>query len=557
MAHLAIRGGTLVDGTGAPPRRADLGIENGRVVEIGDSVRGDDEIDASGRFVTPGFIDIHTHYDAQVLWDPTLSPSSDQGITSVVAGNCGYSIAPTRPSGRGTLMRTLDKVEDMRVATLEAGIDWSFETYGEYLDAIEKRGLGINFGGYVGHTPVRLYVMGNDAYEREATPSELDQMRGLVSDSIRAGALGFSSDRAGFHLADGGRPVPSIVSTQQEVEALMNVTREIAQGVIHVATGEDFDWIYPFQKQLGRVVNWSSILTYPPGWKSRAPYREKLTRHLEARREAQDVWVQVTCRPICQRIVMREPTSFYQMPAFADLVATPANERERLYADLRWRARVLAEFESGDWINPGWATFTIAESKVHRSLIGRDVLSLSRERGGSPWDVVCDLALEENLDTRFEIIFANDDEEGVSTLLRSEGCILGLSDAGAHVGQICDAVMPADFLSKWVRDRGLMSVEAGIHKVTAEIAHVAGLADRGVLSEGAHADIAVLDWDTLSPGPERRAYDFPASGEHLTADSPTGLDHVLVAGVPIRRDGESVLEKLDALPGQVLRSRAG
>lgn len=557
MTQLSIRGGTLVDGTGALPRRADLGIQDGRITEIAETVHGDEEIDASGRLVTPGFIDLHTHYDAQVLWDPTLSPSSHQGVTSVVAGNCGYSIAPTRESGRASLMRTLDKVEDMRVATLEAGIDWNFESYGEYLDGIEKRGLGIHFGGYVGHTPVRLYVMGDDAYEREATPTEIDQMRELVSDSIRAGALGFSSDRAGFHLADGGRPVPSIVSTQAEVEALMSVTREIDQGVIHVATGEDFDWIYDFQRELGRVINWSSILTYPPGWQSRAPYLEKLTKHLERRRETNDVWVQVTCRPIVQRIVMREPTSFYQMPAFAELVATPENERERVYADPVWRARVLAEFDSGDWINPGWATFTIAESKIHASLIGRDVLSLSRERGVSPWDVVCDLALEEGLNTRFEVIFANDDEEGVSTLLRGDGCVLGLSDAGAHVGQICDSVMPTDFLSRWVRDRKLMSIEAGIHKVTGEIAHVAGLKDRGILREGAPADIVVLDWDSLSPGPERRAYDFPANGEHLTADSPAGIDHVLVAGVPIRRNGQSVIDQLDLLPGQVLRSRAG
>ena len=555
MVQISIRGGTLVDGTGAPRRRADIGISDGRIVEIAESVRGHEEIDASGRIVSPGFIDLHTHYDAQVLWDPTLSPSCHQGVTSVVAGNCGYSIAPTREAGRATLMRTLDKVEDMRVATLEAGIDWEFESYGSYLDVVEQRGLGINFGGYVGHTPVRLYVMGEDAYERAATTSEIEQMRRLVADSILGGALGFSSDRAGFHLADGGRPVPSVVSTQGEIEALMKVPSEIGRGVIHVAPGEAFDWIYDFQREFGGVINWSSILTYPSGWKSRAPYFEKLERHLSARRTAEDVWVQVTCRPIVQRIVMREPTSFYQMPAFAELVATPENERARVLSDRAWRARVLAEFDSGEWINPGWPTFTIVESKAHPEWIGRDVLSLSIERDCSPWDVVCDVALEDRLETRFEIIFANDDLDGVSTLLRADGCILGLSDAGAHVGQICDAVMPTDFLSKWVRDRELMTIEQGIHKVTGEIAHVAGLFDRGVLREGAPADLVVIDWSALSPGPERRAFDFPAGGEHLTADAPTGLDQILVGGVPIRRDGKSVIETLDRLPGEILRSR--
>lgn len=557
MTDIAIRGGTIIDGTGAPARRADLRVVDGRVAEIADSQHAEEEIDASGRLVVPGFIDIHTHYDAQVLWDAALEPSSHQGVTSVVAGNCGYSIAPTRPRDRASLMRTLDKVEDMRVATLEAGVSWDFESYAEYLDGIEQRGLGIHFGGYVGHTPVRLYVMGDEAYERHASEAEILEMKSVVADSIRGGALGFSTDRAGFHLGDGGRPVPSVAASQEEVEALLAVTAEIDRGVLHVAAGEDFGWVYPLQQRLGRVLNWSSILTYPEAWKSRAPYREKLERHLAGRAEGADVSVQVTCRPIVQRIVMREPTSFYQMPSFKELVATPEAERERVFADRDWRARVLAEFESGDWIDPGWATFTVAESRANPDLVGRSVLDLSRERDGTPWDVVCDLALEEDLATRFEIVFANADEDGVAELLRSEGCVLGLSDAGAHVGQICDAVMPTDFLAGWVRDRELMPIEQGIRKLTGELARVAGLADRGTLEIGRVADVVVLDWENLSPGPERRAFDFPAGGERLTADAPTGIDHVLVAGVPTRRDGKPCLAALDRLPGQVLRSVPG
>lgn len=557
MTDLAIRGGLVVDGTGGPSQRADVGITNGRVSEIAASVRADEEIDASGRIVAPGFIDIHTHYDAQVLWDETLEPSSHQGVTSVVAGNCGYSIAPTRERDRASLMRTLDKVEDMRVATLVAGVKWNFETYGEYLDVIEARGIAIHFGGYVGHTPIRLHVMGDDAYEREAKDEEVARMKSLVADSIRGGALGFSSDRAGFHLGDGGRPVPSVVASQAETEALMSVTGELGQGVIHLAAGEDYAWIYDFQKTLGQPVNWSSILTYPSSWKSRAPFHDKLARHLAGRAAGSDVSVQVTCRPIVQRIVMREPTSFYQMPAFAELVASPENERERVFKDRKWRARVMAEFDSGDFIDPGWATFTIAESKIHTELIGRSVLDLAHERGTTPWDVVCDLALEENLATRFEIVFANADEDGVTELLGGEGCILGLSDAGAHVGQICDAVMPTDFLSRWVRDRALMPIEAGIRKVSGEIARVAGLRDRGTIERGKIADVVVLDWENLSPGPERRAFDFPAAGERLTADQPTGIDHIVVAGVPTRRDGQSRLADLDRLPGQILRSIPG
>ncbi len=261
--ELAIRGGMVVDGTGAPARRADVGIAEGKVVEIAETVRGAEELDARGRLVAPGFLDIHTHYDPQVLWDRALTPSSWHGVTGVVAGNCGYSIAPTRPGDRASLLRTLDKVEDMRVATLEAGVDWDFETYREYLDAVRRRGVAINFGGYVGHTPVRLYVMGDDAYERPATDDEIGRMQEAVADSIHGGALGFSSDRGGFHLGDGGRPVPSIAACQEETEALMGVVGELGFGVVHVAPGENFGWVYEFQPRLGRRLNWSSILTYP------------------------------------------------------------------------------------------------------------------------------------------------------------------------------------------------------------------------------------------------------------------------------------------------------
>jgi N-acyl-D-aspartate/D-glutamate deacylase len=555
-AQIAIRGGSVIDGTGSPARRADVGIADGRVVEIGDRVTAAREIDATGRIVTPGFVDIHTHYDPQVLWDPSLSPSCWHGVTSVVAGNCGYSIAPTRPAERASLLRTLDKVEDMRLATLEAGVDWDFETYGEYLDAVAKRGTVINFGGYVGHTPVRLYVLGDDAYERKATDDEIVRMKQVVADSLNGGALGFSSDRGGFHIGDGGRPVPSIMASQEETEALMRVTGEINRGMIHVAPGENYEWVYDFQKSLGRKITWSSILTYPPEWKSRAPFKGKLDRHNEGRRDGADVWVQVTCRPIVQQILMNEPTPFYQLPAFADLVATPMADRPTLYRDPAWRARVCDEFESSKWINPGWETFTVSDSQAHPELEGRSLASIARDRGCTPFDVLADVALDDNLLARFEVTFANNDEAGITMLVQNEGCIMGLSDAGAHISQICDAVMPTDFLSSWVRDRQVMPIERGVRKLTGEIADVIGV-DRGYVRVGSPADIVVIDLERLSTGPLRRVRDMPADGERLIADAPTGIDAVLVNGVPIRLDGKPIDHLLDELPGAVLRSVAG
>jgi N-acyl-D-aspartate/D-glutamate deacylase len=552
-AEIAIRGGTVIDGSGTPGRRADVGIAGGRVVAIADQVRAPREIDAHGRLVVPGFVDIHTHYDPQVLWDVDLTPSCWHGVTSVVAGNCGYSIAPTRPANRASLLRTLDKVEDMRLATLEAGVQWDFETYGQYLDTVHRRGTAINFGGYVGHTPVRLYVLGDEAYERPATDDEIATMRQVVAESLQAGALGFSSDRAGFHIGDGGRPVPSIAATQEETEALMRVTGDIGQGMIHVAAGENYQWLYDFQRELGRRINWSSILTYPAAASSRGDYRDKLAHHEQGRRDGADVWVQVTCRPIEQQIVMIEPTPFYQMPSFGELVPVPREQRHTLYEDRAWRARALADIDKSGLLSTRWNTLRVVESSAHPELIGRNVASIANERGVAPWDAVCDIALDDKLLTRFNITFANDDEAGVTRLMQAEGCIMGLSDAGAHVGQICDAVMPTDFLANWVRDRQVMPVEQGIRKLSGEIADVIGV-DRGYLRVGSPADVVVLDYEHLSPGPLRRVHDMPADGDRITADAPTGIDHILVNGTPIRLDGAPVA--LDQLPGQILRSTA-
>jgi N-acyl-D-aspartate/D-glutamate deacylase len=333
----------------------------------------------------------------------------------------------------------------------------------------------------------------------------------------------------------------------------MRVTAEIGRGIVHVAPGENYSWVYDFQPTLGRTITWSALLTYPPDTASRAPYRSKLARHTEGRAAGADVWVQVTCRPILQQIMMIEPTAFYQLPSFAPFVATPHEKRLDVVSDPVWRKQVSDEFESGKWVNPRWDTFLVAESDAHPELVGRSVADLARERGTTAFDVVADVAVADNLMSRFSVTFANDEEDGVTLLMRSEGCIMGLSDAGAHVGQICDAVMPTDFLANWVRDRELMPMEQGIRKLTGEIADVLGV-ERGYLREGAPADVVVIDFDALSPGPIRRVRDMPAGGERLVADAPAGIEHVLVNGVPIRRDGASVVDELDALPGAILGS---
>lgn len=546
---LVIAGGTVVDGTGAPPRRADIGVTGGRIAAIGERLHGRETLDATGLVVAPGFIDIHTHYDPQVLWDRALTPSCWHGVTSVVAGNCGFSIAPAKPEGRDILIGTLEKVEDMDARAMAEGITWDFETYGEYLASLGRAGLAINFGGYVGHTAVRVYVMGEDSYARAATDAELARMRALVAQSIREGALGFSTDRAGFIRGFKGLPVPSVVATQEETEALMAVPAEIGQGIAHIAPGEDYAWLPEFQRRTGGMVNWSAILVFPEG----RDYRPKKDILARAHAEGAALVGQVTCRPILQLLSLKTPYSYSNLPAFPEALAADASERAAIYRDPAWRARLHAGMDAPDVLQPRWDLMRVAETTVHTALLDRPIAEIAAERGARPFDVMIDLALEEDLETRFSVTFANDDEDKVAEMLLAENCIMGLSDAGAHAAQICDAVMPTDFLSRWVRDRALMPLEQGIRKLTGELADVLGL-DRGYLREGLPADIVAIDWDRLSTGPIRRVHDFPGGADRLTADQPEGIVHVLVNGVPIRRDGAVDTAAMDSRPGHILRS---
>ncbi len=553
MVHeLAVTGGVVVDGTGRQGKRLDLGIDGGRITEIAPQLTGREVIDAQSCLVAPGFIDLHTHYDPQVLWDPSLSPSSQLGVTSVVAGNCGFSIAPCSPDVRDSMISTLVSVEDMRADTLHAGIDWSFQTYGEYLADVSARGTAINFGGYVGHTAVRLWVMGDDAYERAATPEEVSKMADVVSEAMSAGALGFSSDRSPFHRGDGGRPVPSAVATMEEIAALWRAVDAHGWGLIHVAPGENFEWVYELQQSISVPVTWSAILAYPVGASSKAPWSSKLERHRAGIARGARVYPQVTCRPVTFQISMADPSSFYMVPAFAEVAAADRAGRTRLYRNEAWRALAAAEIDSGKYIDIRWDRCIVTESGDGAAL-GSSLQELGRQQGIHPLETALNIALGDELTSRFTVNFANDDEQAVACLLREPGCVLGLSDAGAHVGQICDAVMPLDFLAHWVRDREVMTAEAGIRRLTGELADLIGLRGRGYLTAGAAADVVVLEWDQLAPGPARRVTDFPAGGDRLVADTPRGLRHVLVNGVPIRHDHAPVAA--GTFPGQLLVNR--
>lgn len=547
MSERIVRGGSIVDGTGRPRYDADIRIVDGVIAEIGTNLTGGDAIDARGCLVTPGFVDLHTHYDPQVLWDPWLTPSSSLGVTSAVAGNCGFSIAPCRPESRGPLLRTFENVEDMRSTTLEAGVEWAFETYPEYLRHLAVRGTAINFGGYVGHTALRLWAMGEAAWSRPAEPAEMSAMRAALREALDAGAVGFSTDRSPFHRGDGGRTVPSAVASQTEVEALMRVCGEAGRGLVHCAPGEDYHWLYEVQPRIGRPVTWSAILAYPPDARSKADWRNKLADHRRGIAAGADVHPQVTCRPVTMAFTLADPTVYAAVPAFGRLLAGSPQERKVLYGDGSWRTEARTQLAEGRYVDPRFETMQISESNDDR-LVGRSVSILAAERGCDPFDLMCETALAEQLGTRFEVTFANDDEAAVQSLLSEAGCVLGLSDAGAHSGQLCDAALPVDYLADWVRDRESATVEAGVRRVTGELADLVGIPGRGYVRPGFFADLVVIDWNRLGRGPVHRVRDLPGGDDRLLTDQPTGIVHVLVNGVPIRRD-EAMVTTLDRLPG--------
>ncbi|MGA2303199.1 MAG: amidohydrolase family protein [Acidimicrobiales bacterium] len=531
-AELAIRGGTVVDGSGAPGRVADVVIAEGVIQEIGPNLRARSELDASGCVVAPGFIDIHTHYDAQVFWDPALRPSSYHGVTTVVAGNCGFTIAPTRPEHHDVIVRTLENVEDMDAASLRAGIVWDFQTYPEYMELVHRRGTVLNFMCYLGHSALRLYVMGDAAYERAATSDEIHHMCRIVVEAMDAGAAGFSTSFAFTHRGMDGKPVPSRFAARDEVEALFLAAGGTGKGVVLATAGEQCTYadMYELQPRIGRPF------TYPLFALADGRHQPQLDLHEAAVSRGLQVWPQVTPRPLTMQFTMASPFSLNVSSVFGDLMDQDPAARVAAYSDSAWRARAAADLEQVP-MRPRWETCEVSESDRFPELEGRRVDELARERGCSPLDVMCEVALSEDLATRFRIYIANDDPVSVGQLLTHQQSALGLSDAGAHVSQLCDAPLATDLLGSWVRDRGALSLERAIHKLSGQPADIFGLVRRGYLREGYWADVCVFDPATVAPGPMRRVRDFPANGERLTAEEPVGVRHVLVNGVPIRRDG--------------------
>ena len=554
---LKIVGAEIVDGSGRERYRGDVAVKDRRIVALGKALgQAHNTIDAGGLVVSPGFVDIHTHYDAQVMWDRMLSISPWHGVTTAVVGNCGFGVAPTRPEHRNLITRTLEKVEGMSVEALEAGLgaNWPFQTFPEYLDAIEKRGIAINLGVLVGHTPVRLWVMGEAATERAATLEEIANMKAIVRQAIDAGAIGFATSKASTHVGYGGRPVPSRIADLAEIKALAGALGEAGRGIMQATIGKELflDEFVEIARATGRPITWTALLaglSFGVG-----DHVQQLARSEAIAAEGLKIVPQVTPRPLNFEYQFKAPFPFEPLSLFKPISAADADGKARIYADPEFR-RAFAE----RLLTNGPPTFraTFAKTVVGQytpqpELEERLLFDIARERSVLPTDLALDMALRTGLEARFRMPVANHEESEVEPLLKSSCTVVGLSDAGAHASQLCDACLPTYFLGHWVREKSAFSLEEGVRMLTSRPAEVFGLVDRGRLALGAPADLVIFDPATIGASKLRRINDFPAGADRLISDA-SGIEGVVVNGTVIRSRGVDAVDPAGPLPGMLLR----
>ena len=552
---LKITGGTIVDGTGRPGFLGDLGIKDGKVVALGKSDgEAAQTIDAAGRIVAPGFVDVHTHYDAQILWDRLLSISPWHGVTTTVIGNCGFGVAPTKAIHRKLIMQTLEKVEGMSLDALQAGlgVDWPFETFPQYLDALEKRGSAINIAALFGHTPLRMYVMGEESCERAATADEIDAMKKLVREAMEAGAIGFGTSVSVSHNGYAGKPVPSRQATVEEMDALVSVMGEIKRGLMQITIGREFSTRHMAEvsRKYGVPVTWTALLSYLYG---PGGHRKQLDLAAEQRKSGALVIPQVSCRPLNFEFTFAEPFIFDVMKFMNELAIEDARmpgTRRRAYADPAWRRKLKSELTP--LFQHWWDRTVIAWAPSAKELEEQPLAEAARKLGKDPVDLALDLALANDLQARFRMAVMNFDEKEVAELITDPHTIIALSDAGAHASQLCDACYSTYLLGHWVRERKTFTIEQAVHHLTQRPAETFGITDRGILAEGRPADVVVFDATTVGPGPLRRVYDLPAGADRLVSDA-SGIDAVIVNGKLIRRGGKDAVAANDKLPGRLLR----
>lgn len=558
---IKITGGTIVDGTRTPRYRGDVGIRDGKIVALG-AAPGEARqvIDATGKMVSPGFIDCHTHYDAQIVWDRMMTISPWHGVTTVVLGNCGFGVAPVRPADRDTIIRTLENVEGMDANALKAGLgeNWPFETFPQYLDAIERNGSGINVGVLIGHTPLRLYVMGADATERQATVAEVGQMREIVREALRAGAMGFASSKAPTHIGAGGKPVPSrLADYRTEILEICKVLGEENTGMVQSTIGGDVlhDQFAEISRVTGRNVTWTALLQGIS--LGGGDHRAQLKKSAEMVAAGAKVFPQVSPRALNFEMTMKAPFIFESMPVFKPVSAADVEGKKELYRSGEFRDAFKAAMAgTASLVMGGWPKTLISFCPPQPALEERPLFEVAAERGLHPVDLLLDLALESDLALRIRMPIANHDEDEVEVLLKDPNVVVGLSDGGAHASQLCDACFATYLLGHWVRERGSLDMEHAIWHLTARAAEVCGIADRGRLALGLAADVVVFDPDTVAAGELQRVYDLPGGADRLISEA-SGIEAVIVNGALLRQHNRDMVDPEGPLPGRILRHGHG
>jgi len=557
MAYdLLIKNGTVVDGTGAPRIRADIAVTGDRIAEIGKITAGAKRvIDASDLIVSPGFVDPHTHYDAQICWDPLISCTSWHGITSVVMGNCGVGVAPCKPKSREIATWDLTNVEAIPYESLNKGITWDWETFPEYLDAAEQRGSAINLGFLAPLTPFRHYVMGTESMSRAATPEETAKIAALLSEAMAAGALGFSTTTLKQHIGYQGSPLACRLASKDELRAYANVLKQLGKGAIEVALTKKIAMVQEDEYELldmlltesERPVTWLAMASSP-----RRPERalETLTR-LEPLIKRGGI-PQVLCKPFVAQLDLRSPFTFADNESWSTVFNQPVEVQKKIYSDPNFRDGFRASLNQPHLFPGKWNRVEILEAinPALKQYEGKTVAEVAEMRGADPLDTFLDLTLEDDLQLQYTMQQYH--EEGVQQLISDPRTMLGLSDGGAHVDMLCDAGYATYLLGNWVRKRQAMTLEFAIKRITSEPANFFGIRERGQLKTGWKADITVFDYNTVNSA--RRAtmqHDLPGGGRRLVMPA-EGIEYTVVNGRVSYEHGRQSGE----LAGQVIRSVA-
>lgn len=567
MLDLVIRGGTVVDGTGAPSRRADVAVRDGRIVAVGQAGDGSavDEpanqvIDATDLLVTPGFVDLHTHYDAQLFWDPSASPSPLHGVTTVIGGNCGFSLAPAGPDHSQYIARMMARVEGMPLSALEF-LDWTWTTFGEWIGRLDGR-IGVNAGFLAGHSAVRRSVMGDDAVAGSATSAQIDAMVALLKRCMEEGALGFSTSQAHTHNDGDGVPVPSRSAERAELEALCKAVSEhpgttlelIVPGCLNGFSEEEVELLGTLSLLANRPANWNvlGVSSLNPGGAER-----QLAASTAAAERGAKVVALTLPHTMKIRLSFEHGAILDGLPGWRELFGVDADERMRRLADPAERKRLDEGARSKEAGILGalanWSNLVIDEtfSPANAGYEGRSVGDVATQKGQDPFDALIEIVLADQLRTglRPPIPESEADWELRAKVWMDPRTIVGGSDAGAHLDVMCGAIYSTSMLGEGVRKRGLLSWEEAVNQLTEVPARLYGLRHRGRVAEGWWADLVVLDPTSVGHGPERTRDDLPGGASRLYAEA-DGIEHVLVNGTEIVNSGSFT----GALPGSVLRS---